>query len=405
MRISLLEQREPFAKIFESTVKKFLENYYHQEFTVKWLPDRNIDRNQKFQSQLWYCNAYLNMLFCDPADSEIFDPIIREFSHSVSLWKRPIQWLYVTMATSNHLRSVFSRSTIHISPPINDAEFLLFIGGNHKIRLLDFKNKHSYGILKEGFSDFTFQNEISSRELATQLGLPVPNLLHFEPEQLWFLEEYVSGTPLNRLDKSEQEKAINKAIQYLQLMWQSTEEEINTTTYLSSLKSNLLDKLERVHLFSSDKQLSIENLIKALTEKIEIVVDAHQIIKTVISHGDFQPANILVNSGGLWIIDWEYSTRRFREYDLLVFSLQSRKPSGLASRLTDWVKLGDVENHFPYQIEMNYRKLIAILFLLEDLDLQLQENSNTLFTQVGTGLLTVISEIQIWLDTSVDILE
>jgi hypothetical protein len=61
---------------------------------------------------------------------------------------------------------------------------------------------------------------------------------------------------------------------------------------------------------------------------------ADEKVELVRCHGDFQPGNILYDNGKVWLIDWEFSTERQREYDLLTYSLGARFPKGLGRRIT-----------------------------------------------------------------------
>ena len=60
-------------------------------------------------------------------------------------------------------------------------------------------------------------------------------------------------------------------------------------------------------------------------------------VDTAQSHGDFQPANILIptvsDQRNVYLIDWEYTDKRCRWYDAMVFVLNSRSPIGLAGRV------------------------------------------------------------------------
>lgn|GEM_PF-4902584 len=42
---------------------------------------------------------------------------------------------------------------------------------------------------------------------------------------------------------------------------------------------------------------------------------------TAVTHGDFEPGNIIANGDRYWLTDWEYSDRRQAAYDGLVYVL------------------------------------------------------------------------------------
>lgn len=121
---------------------------------------------------------------------------------------------------------------------------------------------------------------------------------------------------------------------------------------------------------------------------------------TALTHGDFQPANILVNREGTWLIDWEYSARRQAGYDALVFVLRSRFPAGLATRWRGMVDESDSMQ--PLSLadwpglnwqDASWRRVHGWLFLLEELALHLEENANPCFHSLGEGLLALQAQI------------
>ncbi|MBM4029621.1 MAG: hypothetical protein FJ280_30120, partial [Planctomycetes bacterium] len=127
-------------------------------------------------------------------------------------------------------------------------------------------------------------------------------------------------------------------------------------------------------------------------------------ITTALTHGDFQPANILAAGEGTWLVDWEYADRRQAGYDGLVFGLAARFPRGLAGRLADFVTHGwpaaapGGAADWPglTLTDRETRRLHAALFGLEELALHLEENAQPVFTRPGEGLLILLQELTAW---------
>jgi len=124
-------------------------------------------------------------------------------------------------------------------------------------------------------------------------------------------------------------------------------------------------------------------------------------LPTVLAHGDFQPANILVDADRLWLIDWEYSGRRQAAYDALTFMLQSRFTRGLSGRLQRFIAQGipddglwpDFSCYANGWQDSRSRLLYGSLFLLEEMALRLEENNNPSFVQLDNGLNILQQEI------------
>jgi hypothetical protein len=145
--------------------------------------------------------------------------------------------------------------------------------------------------------------------------------------------------------------------------------------------------------------------ILKITEMLSsIVPDADSVyrsIETVQTHGDFQPANILIptdhDRASVYIIDWEYTARRCRWYDALVFELRSRFPQGLAKRVKYWL----FNKHHAFhsiewcgldQTEFS-SKFVVVSFLLEDLLLRLGDTTIPGLLQPNKGFLTFFDEL------------
>jgi hypothetical protein len=132
-----------------------------------------------------------------------------------------------------------------------------------------------------------------------------------------------------------------------------------------------------------------------------LLPDCGNRLATVLAHGDFQPANILVDADRLWLIDWEYSGRRQAAYDELTFILGSRFTRGLGGRWQRMITQGIPEGgRWPdFSCSANdwqdsrHRLLYGSLFLLEELALRLEENNNPFFVQLDTGLNILHQEI------------
>ena len=119
---------------------------------------------------------------------------------------------------------------------------------------------------------------------------------------------------------------------------------------------------------------------------------------TALTHGDFQPGNMLVDGNKVWLIDWEYSGRRQVGYDALVYALRSRFPDGLAARMGQMLDGSGAMESLPLSLGLDWqdaahRRAHLWLFLLEELALHLAENANPRFNRLSEGLATLQQEI------------
>ncbi len=409
MRISLLLGREPFGTILERTLTGYWSEYYNQPVTVKWRPGKPRLGNMRGDSgQRWLVNIYLNAIFSTNAAPEIFDPIRREFSRSTVWWKRPLQHNYVSAALAKWSAPLLAQASLMVSPAIEDAQQKLIVAGNHKIRLLDRQAGLAYGILKQGFHADFMRRELATRQQAAELGLPLPELIQVAPDQRWFAERYISGTPINRIaDQIQARGAVKQAAKMLYTLIDRTAQEDDLNFYLTSLLERVKACVTQNHMLKPDEQSRLCHFADQLCELAKRREPSQGwSITTALTHGDFQPANILVKENNVWLIDWEYSDRRQAGYDLLVLATNARSPSNLARRLQRFVE----DDTFYYDLvdanswhslttdSHSVRQSLATIFLMEELLLHLEENTQPLLTEIGRGLNLLSREIESWLE-------
>lgn len=409
MRISLLLEREPIGAILEQTLATYWATQYGHTYRVHWQMGQCQPHRQE-ESQEWLVNSYLNAIFTPKLNAAAFDPIRREFTRSMVWWKRPLQRGYVTLATNRITAKTFAQARLYVSPRLAEADSTLIVAGNHKLRLLNHHQQSVTNLLKIGFGKHFMQREIAVRQMANQCGVPVPQLYDVDDAGGWYTEAYLSGTPINRLaDPRTVAHAVQSAVQALQPLYGATKQQGSLAMYLNTLISALQAQLAAHHLLPPATKAVLQKSCRALAcQAQESAQEKEQMIDTVVTHGDFQPANILVNRDGVWLIDWEYTARRQYSYDMLVFALAARAPHGLAERLQQFVKSGWPTNALfalPDKLAQHLasrqaRRCYSVLFLLENLLLALEETSQPPLTKVGSGLIQLQQEINLWLGTT-----
>lgn len=377
MRISLLLQREPFGAILEQTLATFLEKWRGQSHQVCWREGRpNVQQIRQQGLQPWLCNIYLNAIFVPEADPRIFDPIRREFSHSPVWWRRPVQSAYVALGTSRWGARWLAQASLGIAPALPNAERLLIVAGNHKIRILDYAERVCYNVRKIGLPSIFMKREISARRLAERWGLPVPLLESVAEDGAWFKERYLSGTPVNRLgNKTLARQAVQDAARALSRLYKHTRQEESLDEYLEKLVERLRAQIVTHPRLDEQQKQSLLHRVESHRSSVS------GRITTALTHGDFQPANILVNEEGVWLIDWEYAARRQIGYDVFVYTLQARSAAGLEQRLRMFCegKWSQETQSLAQQLGIEFgdvtqRKIAGHLFALEEMETWISES-------------------------------
>lgn len=400
MRISLLLPREPFGPVLEQTLARFWSEQHGQPYAVQW----RMGRASAAAAQTWLANIYLNAIFTPDADQASFEPIRREFARSTVWWKRPAQRVYTTLALSQAAAGWLAQARLAVTPAVPQAHNKLLVAGNHKMRLLDRRAGAAYGILKAGFRPDTMQRELSARQAARAAATPAPALLEVAGDRSWYCEQYVSGTPLNRLpSRAAAQAGAAQAAAGLQRLLAATAHSQDAASYADRLRRAIERLAAASRLLSDAQRTAIADLANALAAP-GAAPDGPVTLAT--THGDFQPANILAGDDGVWLIDWEYSAVRQASYDALVLALGSRSPQGLGERLRLFVEQGWPKKALAtpagwpgLHVETRAgRRQHARLFTLEELALRLDEASEPLLTRLDPGLDVLLAESARWLE-------
>lgn len=406
MRLSLLLKREPLPVILEQTLTGFLSRWQGRHQKVRWYPGRPcLAAINRRGEQPWLCNFYLNAIFAPEVDPLALEPLVREFSRSTKWWRRPLQELYVKLAFSGKTSSLLAQAALGIAPPLPESAKLVIIAGNQKLRLLDRGGGEIHVMLKSGFPTNFMERELAVRQLAAGLGLPVPPLKTIAADGTWFTEAYVQGTPLNRLGAPDQvRRAVSEVAHHLRTLVEHTMKEESLSHYLAQLEDQVNAYLIASRLLTESQVRTWRQMTEALIGRLRRNgAKSRSKIYLSMTHGDLQPANILVNGTAIWFIDWEYASQRQLAYDSLVFLGRSRSPKGLARRLQELTEKGPASGEVNLSwrkddwAETGSRRFFVDLFLLEELTLKLQENANRRFLQVGEGLQILGTETARWL--------
>ena len=401
MRISLLLEREPFGSILESTLEKFWTEFYGDSFEVTWTMGSARERKSTVHGrQKWLCNTLLNAIFVKGIADSTFDPIRNEYSFTSRKWLKTTQRAYVNLALSTLFAPMFAQARLYVQPPVPDAGQLLILGGNQKIHLLNRDENCVYSVVKAGFEPSRLQTEIEIRSTAADNGVSIPAILDRAQDNTWIKEQYIYGTPSNRVKSTvEREHIFDTAFSSLNGLIAATGQSESTVDYTSMLMTRIEDLLEKTDLVDSalkgDIRLYASTLIDRLGSKRDTV-------ETSLTHGDFQPANILWDGLAVWVIDWEYAARRQKAYDYLVFGLKSRAGPGLAARLAQFIRDGRLDipesiqrdSHVMEMTSVEDRTFNGLIFMLEELVVQLEENSPSVIRKIGRGLTILVNELK-----------
>jgi hypothetical protein len=321
--------------------------------------------NEIAGGQVWRGNIYLNYFCVDGVNSDCFEVIKREFSHSSKLYRRYIQSAYVRIAIRPPVRNWLSQVKFSVLPAVPNAEEVLLIGGNRRLRIIHPSDNKSYVIQKDGFSRLGFNREVVARK--GYAASVAPRFHGIDKDGNSFSEAYFVGTPVNRFPPKIQ--GIHRKEAIIRLV---------ETVHKPSLRTvSISDYLDMLSKRIDDMAPSLRDAIHGLNDHICESV-GNESVGLVFSHGDFQDANILVNKDHLHIIDWESATERSQLYDLATMCSGMRMTE---SRFNTWKQttqqwLGG-EYHFPELLvraeERELKMALAGIWWIEEVIFQLEE--------------------------------
>jgi hypothetical protein len=328
--------------------------------------------------------------------ADALQPVLREFARSRAWWRRPLQYAYATAATHRPTAAWLAGPRVTVTPPVEDADGLVIIGGNHHIRIADVAAGAMHVILKVGRDPRLVGAELALRRAAPYL--PIPPLLRVREDQGWYTEELVPGRPLNRLpERRERSHALRVARAALERLLAETGCEVPRAVYVAGLLEHVRRALACTRVLAGWRD-RLDAVAHALAHVAGSSTDTLAIAQT---HGDLQPGNVLAAAGRTWIVDWEYTARRQSGFDALTYGLGSRFPTALASRACKAVlEGGPGDGHLlhdwpglAWETRAARGRAVAV-FLLEELGVRLRENADTVCERVPRGAVRFFGEIE-----------
>ncbi len=400
MRISLLLEREPFGEILERTLPTLLTALSGQRHVVKWHDNARVAASHPDgqREQLWICNPYLNAIFRPTVHADAFMPVLREFARSTAWWRRPAQYAYAAAATRRPTAGWLAGPRVTVSPPVKEADALIIMGGNNRLRIADAASGAMHVILKVGRDPHRVSDDLALRRAAPYL--PIPSLLQVGEGEAWFTEALAPGRPLNRLpERRDRDRALRHTRAALEQLVRRTMREVPREDYIDCLLDGIVRGLTSTPLLAKCRD-RLGRIARTLA-RVGGEPSHAQPVTVAQTHGDLQPGNVLAGDGRVWIIDWEYTAPRQSGFDALTYSLRSRFPSGLATRALTAVTDGhpveaDLLHHWPgltWETHAARCRTLAI-FLLEELLLRIRESEDTAFRCLSTGTELFFTEVE-----------
>lgn len=309
MGIEEMIKREDFYKILQETLVDYYSRVRHQIVRCSCDPFEDGEELRVFSVGSLVCRSR------KPSGARTF--LIAELNVRSSAWKYVAGKVLVHYMMMTH--TAFSPGRIFLTKDSLGKNEIIS-PQNRSVRVYNYDKSVVDCIIKKGFTDKYFNNQIDFRK-NYNYDFMVPLV---DSGEGWFREPILKGHPLARVTgKNRYQKGLDEAIKDIQILSEDTLELIPCQEYVSPL----LDKAKQMaQQAKQNKEISSYDLCVALIDFVENGLKGVSMqIPTCISHGDFQTGNIWMNKDGkVLIYDWETAGRRSVWYDCttLLYSLR-----------------------------------------------------------------------------------
>ncbi len=364
MRLDELRAREDIDALVRETLQTGWSAQYGR--------DVRITTNARADGQRWLVHPLLSAFYVPQVSRQTRRWLADSFRYTPIRRRAVPQFVLGTAMASRAGLRAGGHSAFWVTPHVPCADDILVVPGNQRLRLLDFRNTKSRVLLKNGANDHAIRNEVRIRG-GDHTG-PFPLLTAIDPGFTWYEEPLIEGFTLPRCPPWHSKDRYTKAALQAIARWhEATSSDVRTADYVREL-------CERVGTRATDfrERFSTVDPPHDWGQRLAAIADAESVAELALTHGDFQPGNVLIDTAQdrALVIDWEYSAERSRDYDAFVWGLRARAGRGLATRIARYVRSGDLSlaGALEPQWSSSARRRSAIaLFLLEELDRLLME--------------------------------
>lgn len=389
MNISELRAREPFDEVLWQTLAEgWSEQFSHK---VDVLPQRG--------AQEWHVSWPFGMYHVRRPSGVVRRFLADGFRFTPRLWRMPAQFALGTVMSTRFGLTAASRFAFSVRPGLEHAKHVLVMPGNQRIRVFDFQLGKVRVLLKTNFAPQGMLRELRfRRENRAEFLTP---LLSWAPGGQWFEEEILEGfVAVPRSAPWVSRMAVADKVLQTWESWSRAKgvEEKAAKAYANDLGGKVSANIAEL----DSRGLNASSVVDGeLLERLVTGCEGLDRVEVALSHGDFQPGNIMVAKGHVTdfcIIDWENVDHRSVWYDRLVLGLSSRYGGNLAERMARFVEGHSVSRFVDGLPERKqWRKALVSLFALEELEWHLARAVEGWLEALPPALVGLAGTVRTWL--------
>lgn len=303
--------REDIYGIMEKTLKEYYKQVHGVDVDVK--VEKSVFKNY------YVIYPRLGVAMARIPSPSVLRDIYSQFNVQGNLLRKLVARGYITLCVLSC--GLIASRTLRISKKAFKDRNVYIMPCNRKIRIFNYREGYVDAILKEGFSDNNFKNELLYRKNPKYSF--IPGLIQYG--ERWYREAIVKGTGLVRIPEPKYSEKVEEIKLLLKPFYEDKVHSVNASEYCKKLAEYVESKLP---VLNEIKHIVTTDYIKEVISKcLNVVKDKDSTIPVVVSHGDLQTGNILIEScsGDACIYDWETAGERSVWYDMGRFLLYSQR--------------------------------------------------------------------------------
>lgn len=345
--------REDIYGIIEKTLEEYYKDVHGKTISVK------VERNKLRNSFVIY--PRLGVVVARIPSFEVMKDIYAQFNVQGNWLRKLVAWGYITLVFATF--GLMAPKSLRVSNNTVLGRSTYIMPCNRKIRIFDYSKGYVDAILKVGFNDACFKNELKYR--ANPKFDFIPPII--ASGNRWYREVIIKGFVLVRIPQPKYNEILGRVCEYMENLYGEVSESIGISDYCNPISEYIESKL--VFLRQEKKIEAIDYISNVLKKALSFIVGVDMKVPVVLTHGDLQTGNILIDkkTGKVTIYDWETAGKRSIWYDtgkLFIYSQRKGKYAYMIENRND-PAVKDRILYFDKKKEYPMTAVISVMVLEE----------------------------------------
>lgn len=353
MTIQEMLKREDIYGIIEKTLHSYYKKAYSDNVFVR--VDHNVFRNR------YIIYPRIGVIISRYPSFKVMQDVYKQFDVQYNILRKIAAWGYITLCFLTF--GLLASRSLYVSKKNYLNRHRYIMPCNRKLRIFYYDKGYVDAILKDGFNDSYFKNEIKYRVNPKYSFIP-PVISHGDR---WYREEILFGYGLVRVHEPQYSIGVNSVVAGIKGLYKDSLRYKQVTEYEQELSQYVL---ERIDVLKITKKIPTTDYIRSVINTCYAILEKSQLnVPIVVSHGDLQTGNIFVDkkTGETIVYDWETASPRSIWYDMGRFILYSQR-AGRYAQMVNNRNTEEVRNALllmDSQKSYNMDEVIAVLVLEE----------------------------------------